>query len=383
MTNETAKRVVIVFDTSRPMFGLHGLHAAFRDLPGVEVTALADGGDEVARREAAMEVSGARRHYRDIETMFDRERPDIAVLCSRHPGDHPAQIRAAAARGIHVFCEKPMSATLEEARKIERGVAESGIKLCVAHPARYDAAFLELKRLVENGAIGRPLTAIGRGKCDARGGGEDLIVLGTHILDFMLYMFGNPLSVTADLRVEGRLATRADFHEPTEPVGPVAGDDLLAVFNFPEGVRGLFESRKGLRGQGKSGDTVMGLAVVGTEGTLSLRFDDVRRRELKISRCRVAPDDEAVYENVPVVDDRRIPGAGPADLSLGGRRDIPRPPMFVEAPRFAAWDLVQTIGTARQPVSNAGNARIVSEMIQAIYTSHFEGRRISWPLAEV
>lgn len=379
--HDRPRRVVLVFDTSRPMYGLHGLHAAFRGLPGVEVTAIADPGEATARRAAAMEISGATRHYAEVETMFDQERPDIAVICSRHPDEHLAPIRAAAARGIHLFCEKPLAATAAAAREIAALAAANGIKLAVVHPARFDAAFLEMKRLVESGAIGRPLTVIGRGKCDARGGGEDLIVLGTHILDLMVFFLGKPLSIMADIQVDGRPATPADWHAPTEPVGPVAGDDILATFTFAGGVRGLFESRKGLRGAERPGDTLMGLSVVGADGTLSLRFDDVRRRELKLSRRAAAPDDEAAYEPVPVPVARPIPGAAPPDLSLCGRGDIPRAPMFVEAVRWAAWDLLQAIGEDRQPLFNADSACVVAEMIEAIYTAHFEGRRIVWPSA--
>jgi hypothetical protein len=196
----------------------------------------------------------------------------------------------------------------------------------------------------------------------------------------MIFFLGAPLSVMADIQIAGRPATAADIHEPTEPVGPVAGDNLLAVFNFAGGVRGLFESRKGLAGRGKADDTLMGLAIVGTEGTLSLRFSDFRRSDLKISRCAVAPDDDAAYEVIPVLDERAIPGVAPADFSLCGQPDIPRAPMFVTAVRYAAWDLLQAIESDRQPLSNVTNACTVSEMIAAVYASHFEGRRITWPI---
>lgn len=371
------KRGVLVLDTAQPMYGLHGIHAAFRDFSNVEITAIADSGDDIARRNAAMSHSRATRHYTHFEEMFDQEKPDFAILCSRHPSKHLAPIRAAAARGIHLFCEKPLAETPEAAREIEHLVKTNGIACCAVHAGRYDATFLEMKRLLESGAIGKPLTAIGRGKCDHRGGGEDLIVLGTHILDLMVFFFGDPLSVMADIQTDGRPATAAELHEPTEPVGLVAGDNLLAIYNFPNGVRGTFESRKGLAGLGKAGDTLMGLAIVGTEGTLTLRFNDYQRSGLKISRCSVAPDDDAAYEVIPVVDERIIPDTPPADLSLCGQQDIPRAPMFVTAVRFAAWDFLQAIDQDRQPISNSSNARTVSEMIAAAYTSHFEARQVA------
>ncbi|MGB9408729.1 MAG: Gfo/Idh/MocA family oxidoreductase [Terracidiphilus sp.] len=375
-------KVAIVKDTSKPMLGLHGLYAAFRGLPNVEVAALADSNTEPEHLAEALELSGAKRHYASVEDMYDREKPDIAVLCSRHPGDHLGQFRSAAEHGIHVYCEKPMAATLEEADEMARIAEKYKIRICVAHPARYYAPFLTMKKMIEDGVIGRPLTAIGRGKCDDRGGGEDLIVLGTHILDLMTFFFGNPRSVISDISVDGRPAALADFHEPSEPVGPVAGDDIMAVFDFRDGIRGIFESRKGLRDRTRETITVMGLSVIGTNGTLSLRFDDRRPRDLKISRLDVAPDDAAAYEVIPVRDDRVVPAAAPIDYSLCGRRDIPRAPMFVEANRFAAWDLTRSIEETRLPVSNVYSARTALEMICGIYASHLDGKRIAFPLSD-
>jgi hypothetical protein len=126
----------------------------------------------------------------------------------------------------------------------------------------------------------------------------------------------------------------------------------------------------------------MGLAVIGANGTLSLRFDDRRARDLKISRLDVAPDDATAYEVIPVRDGRVVPGAAPIDYSLCGRRDVPRAPMFVEGNRFAVWDLMRSIEETRLPVSNVYSARTVVEMICGIYASHLDGKRIAFPLSD-
>ena len=98
------------------MMGLHALHVAFRGLPNVEVVAHVD--SNPAEIEKKMAATQAKRHYLDFETMLDQEHPDIVVLCSRHPGDHFAPIRAAAEHGCHVFCEKPMTADPREADRM-------------------------------------------------------------------------------------------------------------------------------------------------------------------------------------------------------------------------------------------------------------------------
>ncbi len=173
-------QVAIVNDTARKSLGGHGLHGAFHGLPNVEVVAHVDSNLEQFDQKLA--DTGARAHYRTIDAMLASESPDIVVLCSRHPYDHLEQIERVAAAGCHIYLEKPLAVTLPEADRAVALAEQHGIRICLAHPARYAPAFLELKRLVEAGEIGTPLTVYGRGKSDHRGGGEDLITLGTHIL---------------------------------------------------------------------------------------------------------------------------------------------------------------------------------------------------------
>lgn len=373
-------KVGVIKDTSKPMLGLHGLHVAFRGLPGVDVVALVDSNPDGSARK--LEACGAQRHFADAIEMLDRERPDIVVLCSRHPDDHLPLIRAAAVRGCHIYCEKPLAANLREADEIVRIVTEAGIRCAVAHPARHALAFLTLKRLIEEGAIGTPLTLHGRGKCDHRGGGEDLVVLGTHILDFETFLFGAPDRVWADVRIEGRPITRRDRTKTVEPIGPAAGDDLWACFHFPSGVRGIFESRRGLPGIAE-GVVQMGVTVVGTTGALSLRFNDAASPTcpLRIRRTPGPLEAGAIAEEVPLVETRSIPGAQPLDYSLCGTPDVPAARFFLEANRFAVWDLMRAIEAGRHPVSNPATARTVVELIQGIYASSLSGAAVDLPLA--
>lgn len=371
-------RVAIARDTAAPSLGLHGLHVAFRGLPDVEVAGFFD--SKADDLETVMAVTGAGRRYRDYSLMLDAEKPDIVVLCSRHPYDHYAQIEEAARRGVHIYCEKPMTVDLKEADAIVELVERNRIKLCMAHPARYDACFLQMKRMVEQGEIGRPLTVHGRGKSDRRGGGEDLMVLGTHILDLQAFFFGEPESVRAEVLADGKPVGRGDTRETVEPIGPTAGDDVFASFRFANGVRGLFESRRGLVDPARQ-RTHMGIAVIGAEGTLSLRFDDRNDATLAISRLPSPPDAEARYEDVEVIDERSIPGAAPPDVSLRGVH-TPRASMFLTSNRYAVWDLMRAVEEDRQPVSNMYNARLALEMIYGIYASQVAGRVVRFPLAD-
>ena len=139
-------KIGIVKDRAKPMLGLHGHHTAFCGLPGVEIAALMDSNTEDIDK--IMSLTGAKRHYLNYLEMFDQEGLDIVVLCSRHPYDHFPQIKAAAERGIHVYCEKPMTVNLQEADQIVELSEKRRIKICMAHPARYGLSFRTMKNMV-------------------------------------------------------------------------------------------------------------------------------------------------------------------------------------------------------------------------------------------
>jgi predicted dehydrogenase len=369
-------KVAIVKDTAVPMFGLHGLHTAFQGLPNVEVIAHIDSNAE--NIEKKMSFTGAQKYFSSLEELFEDESPNIAVLCSRHPADHFEQIKFAAEKKCHIFCEKPLSASLEEIDEIIKIAESNGIHICMAHPCRYSLAFLTMKAMIESGEIGTPLQVYGRSKCDYRGGGEDMLVLGTHILDLQAFLFGEPQSVYAEVTANGQPITKNSRSETAEPVGPAAGDRVFAAFQFPHEVRGVFTTQKGLY-ERPSRNTVMGVTVSGTKGSLMMRFDDYFDRHLWISRRPCPPEYDADLEKVLLSESRVIPGAEPREYSKEDP-DIPKIPLFVDSMRYAVWDLITSIKENRQPVSNVYSARTALEMIYGIYRSSLTERKIMFPI---
>lgn len=369
-------KVAIVKDKSKQMFGLHGMHVAFRGIPNVKVVGLVDG--NTSNIEAKLAQTEAARHYLSCESLLKNEKPDIVVLTSRLPNDHLGQIRLFAENGCHIYCEKPLAAFLEEADEIIRIANEYGIKIAMAHPCRNGLGFVTMKQLINSGKIGVPLTVHGWGKSDYRGGGEDMMTLGTHIFDLMIYLFGQPECVSADVRVNGMPFTGPELTKTAEPIGPAAGDELFATFRFPGGVRGIFESRSNLY----KNDNRMGVCVIGSKGMLSLRFSDAHRepQPLRFSNAPCAPADESINETIELEETRVIPDAQPLDYSLLGTGDVPYGPIFIEAGRFAVWDLMQAIQEDRQPITNIYDARAALEMIYGVYASHLAKSPIYFPL---
>ncbi len=83
-------------------------------------------------------------------------RPDLVDIVTP-PAAHLAVLRAAAGRGIHVVCQKPLGGDLATAQAMVRQAEAAGIKLVVHENFRFMPWYREARRLIEAGALGRLL----------------------------------------------------------------------------------------------------------------------------------------------------------------------------------------------------------------------------------
>lgn len=370
------KKICICHETGEGRLGGHFTQFAFKGLPGVEIAALCDSNDDGI--EERMRLTEASRRYRNYKEMMEKERPEIVILCSRLPEDHYEQIKLAISMNCHVLCEKPFVADLRQADELIELAEAKKIKILIAHLGRYALVFRTMKKMIEDGAIGRVLTFYGRGKEDPRGGGEDMIVLGTHILDLGAYLFGAPEQVWADIRVNGKPITAKDRLKTEEPVGPVAGDEIMAFYRFPNGVNGIFESRRGLMERNDASH--MGLVVAGTKGSLAVRYSGERSLRFKKGTA-MPPEDEASFEELSLQESRIIPDALPLNYEELGMKSYDHF-YFGTNNRFAAWDLLCAIRDGSNVQSGSRDARIALEMIVGTYAAHLSGHPVSLPLKE-
>ena len=78
-----------------------------------------------------------------------------ALVIAASSTAHPQLIRAGIARGIPVFCEKPLATDLDETRRLVDEIEASGIRFQLGFQRRFDAAYREARRLVEDGSLGQ------------------------------------------------------------------------------------------------------------------------------------------------------------------------------------------------------------------------------------
>ena len=325
----------------------HELHLAYKGLENVEFIAVADV-DKVGRNKAMAET-GALRSYAAYRDMLAKEELDIVSVCPRWIPEHLNMVPACLEANCHVYCEKPMTATLADGDAIVNAARQRGLKIAVAHQGVYLPVTQALKKMLDDGKIGDVQAIYGHGKQDQRGGGEDMITLGTHTFNMMRYLVGDVKSMHAHITVNGREIATADAWQGTEPVGPVAGDCVNSYFAFENGVSGLYDSRKNQFGRG-------GLEIVGSKGIISPRGGP---NEIAIYPypCWSPLDESQKWEMMQICD----------SSSIGGNQ-------------LAIMDLIDAIETDRKPISSAEDAVAVLEMIVGAYESQLTGRRVHFPM---
>ena len=370
-------KVCINRQTGGDRRGGHYTHYAFTGLPGVDIAALADANPEAKNN---FHLCGAKKLYASYEEMMETEKPDIVILCSRLPHEHYTEIKYALNHHCHVLCEKPLADDLLHAYELAELSRQTDCKVQMAHLARFAPTFQKMKQMISAGEIGRVLTCYMRGKEDTRGGGEDMLVLGTHLFDAACWMFGLPEMVYANVRVQNKPITDRDSIETSEPLGPCAGDDIFAHFRFANGINGIFESRRGL--VPAVADPRMGITVCGTEGILTIRYTGDRSLRL----CRNFPvpvEDHNRYETVQLPEPEEIPGVSPIDPKVWQiNPDFFYQVYFAENNRRAAWDLMQAIKNRQEPLAGIDSAIHSLEMIIGIYQSAINHTPAALPLKD-
>jgi myo-inositol 2-dehydrogenase/D-chiro-inositol 1-dehydrogenase len=94
--------------------------------------------------------------YPDLDALLQAGGLDAVVIASSTSA-HADNVEQCAEAGLHIFCEKPLALTLADCDRAIATAERSGVKLMIGHVRQFDAGHVEAMRLIEAGAIGKPL----------------------------------------------------------------------------------------------------------------------------------------------------------------------------------------------------------------------------------
>ena len=354
---EARYRVGVIGHTGRGNFG-HGIGDVWSAFPRIEVVAVSDPDEE--GRSAAKARTGAPRAYADYRDLLAKEKPDIVSICPRHTDQRLAMVTAAAEAGCHMYLEKPFAGTLTDADGMVAAIRKAGVKVQLAHQMRTSPFTVKALELIEAGEIGEIHEVRGRGKEDFRAGGEDLVVLGSHIFDMMRAVLGDPAWVFAHITSRGEELGFDHLGTPNEPIGPVAGRQMAAMFSFGDGRHGFFSTKR----SSATHTWRFGTHVYGAKGRIFL------------PNQIYSPNSEGFILRSPAW----VPGKGrewesiePEHRSFGDQRNLTANALMVE-------DLLDSIERDREPACSERAGRWTVEMTQGMYASQLGRSVVDFPL---
>jgi UDP-N-acetylglucosamine 3-dehydrogenase len=209
------------------VMGSHHLRI-LASLPEVELVATVE--RDTDRRDALLRSYSGVRGYGTLERLLD-EHGELDFVCLAVPvGELPVCAGVALDAGLHVFVEKPMAPSEEQAREMIAVAAERELVLGVGYVERFNPAVVALKQKLDAGAIGRILQMHARRLSPfpnrARMAGVALD-LATHDIDIMRHLSNSEVERVYAESIGG----------PNEQ----ADDLICAVMRFDSGTTGLLE----------------------------------------------------------------------------------------------------------------------------------------------
>ncbi len=258
-----------------------------RILPGINAFA----GNELigvvsrdpAKAEAFAKKFGAKRPYTSYEEML--RNPEVTVVAIETPNSmHAEQAIAAARAGKHVFCDKPMTTSVADAERVIEACDKAGVTLGMNFHNRFMPSFIETKRIIDSGEIGKPLLVQLEASPGARPGGRlatwrvdpamaglgTTMSIGVHVYDILRFLlsseidtvstfFDTPRGVMEEVSMSTfRFANAVTAHVAVHENAPHPHNDFV-IYGSTGRItgKGLTRSRSGgelqvLTGEGKT-----------------------------------------------------------------------------------------------------------------------------------
>jgi predicted dehydrogenase len=293
---------------------------------------------------------------------------------------------AVAESGRHLWIEKPVGLTADDARAVAAAVRAAGVQSAVGFNYRNAPAVERARELIASGAIGRvtharfhflsdyaasPAGALTWRYERARGGNGVLGDLASHAVDLVRYLLGDIVSVVAD--------TAVFLPERPRPVGPTSGhvqvtggergpveneDYVAALLRLASGARAVLEASRVAVGE----QNTYGFEVHGTAGRLA--WDFRRMGELAVGRGSAAQDQPVSTVFV-----------GPGDGHLGAFQPGAGMAMgYDDLKVIEAHDFLCSIAEGRSSGTELADAVRAAVTLDALAASAADGSRVDVPV---
>ena len=281
-------------------------------------------------------------------------RPDLeAVVISAETSLHAELVEQAAAAGKTVILQKPMALTLSEADRVVEAVNRTGVRFTMAWQMRVDPVNVKMKELIEDGTLGQVMMVRrrhGLPVCLNPGFADSWHVDATknrdiwaddasHPIDFVLWLFGAPQSVTAEME---------SLYDPRMPM-----DTGVALFRYPGGP--LVEVNCAFANPAGENTT----EIVGSKGSVVQNYGDG-------PSCNVPRPEGSVGLKWFIREQN--------EWTLS---DLPTPASHGERIAGLAGPLAEFVQGKREAIATAEEGRTALRMLLACYVSSREGRRVS------
>ncbi len=280
--------------------------------------------------------------YASMDALLSDSDVDAVCICTPS-GFHADNALRVIEAGKHVLIEKPLALNVDDCDRLIEAAAKYGVKASVMSQLRFAETTQMMKSLVDNGNLGRIVTADilmkyyrspeyfaespWRGTWKHDGGGA-LMNQGIHGIDLLLYIMGKANSVYGMART---------LRHSIE-----VEDTASAVVEFENGALGVIQGTTSV-----SPGYPRVLTISGTNGTVGITEN--RFTEWSI-------DGKEIPEGIQLGGEIRSGARNPTDISSAGHR------MQIE-------DFMDAIRNDREPMITLADGRRTIEMITAIYES--------------
>lgn len=331
---------------------------------------LAEADDEIAARKAR--ELGFARSTGDWRALVADPEVDVVDICAPN-FLHKEMALAAIAAGKHVYAEKPLALTAEDAREMVEAAERAGVRTLVGFNYIRNSATQLAREIIASGEIGELIHFRGRHnedyladpakphdwhtRRDTAGAGA-LGDVGSHILNMAEYLTGQRIQ-----EIFGQLQTvilNRPLADVSGGLGKVENDDQAqALLRFDAGLIGNIETSRVAVGR------KMGLAytVTGTKGTIV--FDQERMSELQLYKSE-APEGRRGFRTLLM---------GPEHPDYAAFSPAPGHGLgYNDQKIIEIRDLVEGIVTGTPLYPDFREAWRVNRIIDAIETSHAERR---------